>query len=262
MGPTGFPLQPQFGTVDFKAYHIDFANLAANYAISQALVTDISYANASFYGCNFASYQDTWYTGRNASTYVKGGTVYGSVDYVFGFGTAWFEEVTFAFRAPGGCLTAWKGTNMSDRKCTCTGNVANLCTHSRCFAATGTTPIAPGNHYGVYISNSQIIRSPDANSTLDFTSGVYLGRPWNDLATTVFLDTYMGDLVNSTGFIPFGGGRNTIFNTTYYAEYNSYGPGGNTSGRASDHILNAKQSNNFTIPIVFGDWPGWIDYEY
>jgi len=76
-GPTGAPLQPLFGDVDFKAYNIDFENRAvsthqaslgiligfqSNYSISQALVTDISYANASFYGCNFASYQDTWYT--------------------------------------------------------------------------------------------------------------------------------------------------------------------------------------------------------
>lgn len=70
-GPTGAPLQPLFGNVDFKAYNIDFQNRAvsvlsshrfqrlaysvqANFAISQALVTDISYANASFYGCSFS----------------------------------------------------------------------------------------------------------------------------------------------------------------------------------------------------------------
>jgi len=95
-GPTGAPLQPLFGNTDFKAYNIDFQNRAvrlpltqtsqlctfiqANFAISQALVTDISYANASFYGCTFASYQDTWYTGRNASTYVLGGTIFGQTD--------------------------------------------------------------------------------------------------------------------------------------------------------------------------------------
>jgi len=87
-GPTGAPLQPLFGNTDFRAYNIDFQNRAANFSISQALVTDISYANASFYGCTFASYQDTWYTGRNASTYVIGGTIYGQTDYLFGFGTA------------------------------------------------------------------------------------------------------------------------------------------------------------------------------
>ena len=52
----------------------------ANFSISQALVTDISYANASFYGCTFASYQDTWYTGRNASTYVVDSIIFGMTD--------------------------------------------------------------------------------------------------------------------------------------------------------------------------------------
>ena len=52
----------------------------ANFSISQALVTDISYANASFYGCTLASYQDTWYTGRNASTYVVDSIIFGQTD--------------------------------------------------------------------------------------------------------------------------------------------------------------------------------------
>ena len=45
-GPTGAPLQPLSGSADFRAYNIDWENRAADYAISQALVTDISYANA------------------------------------------------------------------------------------------------------------------------------------------------------------------------------------------------------------------------
>lgn len=43
-------------------------------------MTDISYANASFYGCTFESYQDTWYTGRNASTYVVDSIIFGQTD--------------------------------------------------------------------------------------------------------------------------------------------------------------------------------------
>lgn len=43
-------------------------------------MTDISYANASFYGCTFASFQDTWYTGRNASTYVVDSVIFGETD--------------------------------------------------------------------------------------------------------------------------------------------------------------------------------------
>jgi pectin methylesterase-like acyl-CoA thioesterase len=192
----GAPLQPSFGNADFRAYNLGFENRAADYAIAQALASDVSYANASFYGCAFASFQDTWYTGRNASTYVVDSTVYGQTDYVFGFGTAWFERTTLANRACGGGIVAWKGTNQSD---------------------------APGNRYGAYISDSRIIRSPDANATGNTTEQCFLGRPWNDLATTVFLRTYMEDVVRPAGFEPFSTARPTIMNTTYYAEFDSHG---------------------------------------
>ncbi|KAJ7037729.1 carbohydrate esterase family 8 protein [Mycena alexandri] len=235
-GPTGAPLQPDFGNTDFKAYNIDFQNRAANFAISQALVTDISYANASFYGCSFASFQDTWYTGRNASTYVVDSVIFGQTDYLFGFGTAWFEAAIFANRACGGGLVAWKGTNLTD---------------------------APGNRYGAYISNSQIIRSPDANATTATNGLCYLGRPWNDLATTVFLSNFMDASVRPAGFTPFDSARPVILNTTFYAEFNSTGPGGNTSERvAIEHLLTATQAKSFTVDGVFLQHPKWIDFNY
>ncbi|KAF8588559.1 carbohydrate esterase family 8 protein [Ramaria rubella] len=235
-GPTGAPLQPLFGTTDFKAYNIDFANRAANFSISQALVTDISYANASFYGCTFASFQDTWYTGRNASTYVIDSVIFGQTDYLFGFGTAWFENVTLANRACGGGIAAWKGTDLTD---------------------------APGNRYGAYISNSRIIRSPDANATTVTDGKCFLGRPWNDLATTVYLKTFMDESVASVGFIPFDSARPVIMNTTFYAEYDSSGPGANKTGRvAIEHFLDKKEAQNFTVEKVFLERPKWIDFDY
>ncbi|KAI0059539.1 pectin lyase-like protein [Artomyces pyxidatus] len=235
-GPTGAPLQPLFGNTDFKAYNIDFENRAANFSISQALVTDISYANASFYGCTFASYQDTWYTGRNASTYVVDSIVFGQTDYLFGFGTAWFQNVVLANRACGGGIAAWKGTNLSD---------------------------APGNRYGAYIANSKIIRSPDANATTVTTGKCFLGRPWNDLATTVYLRTFMDDSIEPAGWTPFDSARPVIMNTTFYAEFNSTGPGGNTTARVPlDHILTEREARAYTIDGVFLERPKWIDYEY
>ncbi|KAJ7810563.1 pectin lyase-like protein [Mycena leptocephala] len=195
-GPTGAPLQPVFGNVDFKAYNIDFQNRAANFAISQALVTDISYANASFYGCAFASFQDTWYTGRNASTYVVDSVIFGQTDCVFQF---WFQNIILANRACGGGI------------------------------------------------------SPDANSTTATNGLCFLGRPWNDLATTVYLSTVMDASVRPAGWEPFDSARPTIMNTTFYAEFNSTGPGGNTS---------QPQASNFTINGVFLEHPKWIDFGY
>ena len=118
------------------------------------------YANASFYGCGFASWQDTWYTGSGANTYAVDSIIYGQTDcrylwafhYIFNtliilarplwiwksvrfmlqqgrgahrFGS-WFQSVTLANRACGGGITAWRGT--------------------------------PGTRNGVYIADSRIIR--------------------------------------------------------------------------------------------------------
>ncbi|KAL1746841.1 carbohydrate esterase family 8 protein [Schizophyllum fasciatum] len=237
-GPTGAPLQPFLGSASFRAYNIDVENRGADYAIAPALAVDVSYANASFYGCSFRSYQDTWYTGRNASTYVVDSVVFGQTDYVFGFGTAWFQNSILANRACGGGIVAWKGTNLTD---------------------------APGNRYGAYNANSTIIRSPDANDTSETDGHCYLGRPWNDLAVTVFLNTYMDASINEEGWKPFNDDRPIIANTTYYAENNSTGPGGDFAQRvATSHILTGEEVKemDFSFAGVFLGHLDWNDFDY
>lgn len=60
-GITGFaePANTPYGSVDFKAYNIDFDNNQFPYANGPALALSVGYANTSFYRCGFYSYQDT-----------------------------------------------------------------------------------------------------------------------------------------------------------------------------------------------------------
>ena len=51
----------------------------------------------------------------------------------------------------------------------------------------------------------------------------FLGRPWNDFATTVYLNTFMDQSVAPAGFKPFSSSRPVILNTTFYAEFHSTG---------------------------------------
>jgi len=162
--------------------------------------------------------------------------IFGQTDYLFGFGTAWFQNVILANRACGGGIIAWKGTNLTD---------------------------APGNRYGAYVADSKIIRSPDANATTVTDEECFLGRPWNDLATTVYLRTFMDESIAPAGFKPFDDARPVIMNTTFYAEHHSSGPGGNTSSRVPiEHFLTQKQAEDFTVEKVFLEKPEWIDYGY
>lgn len=81
--------------------------------------------------------------------------------------------------------------------------------------------------YHNYLLDSVLIaptsQSPDANATTVTDEQCFLGRPWNDLATTVFLHTYMDDSITPVGFKPFDSSRPVIANTTFYAEFESYG---------------------------------------
>jgi hypothetical protein len=60
-GPTGFPVPEDtpFGSVDFRAYNIDFRNEEFPYANGPAHALGVSRANAGFYSCGFYSWQDT-----------------------------------------------------------------------------------------------------------------------------------------------------------------------------------------------------------
>lgn len=99
-------------------------------------------------------------------------------------------------------------------------------------------------------------QSPDANATLNITDDCFLGRPWNDWAVTVYLNTFMEDIIEPVGFEPFDSarcvflvapttlapgptppatvtdayGRPTIMNTTFYAEFNS-------TGKSAPHFI-------------------------
>lgn len=169
-------------------------------------------------------------TSSGAYTYVVDSIIYGQTDYLFGFGLAWFQNVILANRACGGGITAWQGQS--------------------------------GTKNGAYIVDSQIIRSPDANATTMTDAGCSLGRPWNAMAVAVYLNTYMDESIRPEGFTSWSG-SGSIPDTTYYAEFNSSGPGGSTSGRvAQDHILTSEQASSFTLEEVFDGIPAWIDFNY
>ena len=100
-GATPVPIPDEFGCTDFRAYNINFENRAATRPVGPSLALGIGFANTSFYGCAFRSYQDTVFIGKNGSAVFKGSQILGSTDYIYGFGTAFFEGTTLGTRGPG-----------------------------------------------------------------------------------------------------------------------------------------------------------------
>ncbi|KAJ9117738.1 hypothetical protein QFC20_000016 [Naganishia adeliensis] len=234
------PINGGFGNTDFKAYNIDFANRATVNGVeiknqtgpSAAVFTTAS--NTSFYGCSFKSYQDTVYVGRNSSAFFFGGAVYGYTDYLYGYGTAWFEGATMGNRGCGGGIIAWKGGE--------------------------TAAARQGTHFGVYQANGKVVRADDAIE--DLTKRCPLGRPWNNASVSIYKNTYMSEIVLPQGFVAWSDKEPRVVpGLTVFGEYGSYGPGWvpearNTSVQA---VFTEQQAQEYTVEKMFGGMPAWID---
>ncbi|KAK8042422.1 pectin lyase fold/virulence factor, partial [Apiospora phragmitis] len=240
-GPTGHPVPAATppGSRDFRLYHIDMRNTAAARSVGPALALGVAYARASFYGCGFYSFQDTVYVGQRGGAFFYDCVVAGEVDFLYGFGTAWVERSTLALRNCGGGITAWKGTNT-------------------------TFP----NKYGAYVSSSRVIA---ANSTIAaaIEGQCPLGRPWNALHRSVFMDTYLDASILPAGYIKWQDADPRFDTTTLEAVYRNQGPGYDEVAMAGSNVttvLDDESVEPYSSPRkVFMGWEGepndlnWID---
>ncbi|KAK6538114.1 hypothetical protein TWF694_010996 [Orbilia ellipsospora] len=204
-GPTGFQVPPNtpFGNTDFRVYNMDFRNTEFEFSNGPALAVSVSRANSGFYYCGFYSYQDTVYIGKLGNAYFYENEIGGQTDFLYGFGTAYISHSRLALRSCGGGITAWKGTN--------------------------TTFV---NKYGVYISSTDVTA---ANSTIAaaIVGKCALGRPWNSLHRSIFMDCYMDKSIKSVGYIPWS---SAVVNGTLLGEYESYGQGWDPVGRMQTQL--------------------------
>jgi pectin methylesterase-like acyl-CoA thioesterase len=241
-GPTGFNVPPgtPFGNTNFRAYNINFRNTFAEMTAGPAHAVAVSRANAGFYFCGFYSYQDSVYIGHLGNSYFYESELAGQTDFLYGFGTAWIEKSILTLRGCGGGITAWKGTNTT-------------------FA----------NKYGVYIANSA---AQAANSSIlqNNVGRCSLGRPWNAMHRSIYMNTSMDTTINPQGYT--GWGTPTPPDTTFMAEYENFGPGWNVTARIKGNatrVLSDEQVAPYQCASdVFMDEAGsqpytqWIDSRY
>ena len=216
-GPTGFavPADQAFGNTDFRAYNLNLTNDYLPYSAGPSLTLSTGYSNSGFYHCSFASYQDTVYIGKKASTYISHSSVGGQTDFLYGFGTLWIANSTLLLRGCGGGITAWKGTNTTFE-----------------------------NKYGVYIVDGSVVK---ANDSLSITHKCALGRPWNTQHRSIFANNFLDDSILPAGYIQWSASDPRVNNLTFMAEYHDFGPGFNLTGRLMD-------GGNVTIELSDEQW--------
>ncbi|CAK9876876.1 unnamed protein product [Sphagnum jensenii] len=178
----------------FIARNITFMNTAQaprpGAVGGQAVALRISGDKAAFYGCRFLGHQDTLYDHKGRH-FFKNCYIEGTVDFVFGNGRSFYEDVELHsdpnYGIPGS-ITAQKRDEMTIE----TGFVFVRCK----------------------------IRGAGM---------VYLGRAWGNDSRVVFANTFMDKIVMPKGWddwhIP------ACDKTVYYAQFNCTGEGASTMGR-------------------------------
>ncbi len=158
MGTSGSSSFYIFGD-GFEAINLTFENSAGE--VGQAVAVRIDGDRVKFENCRFLGNQDTLYPhGEKSRQYYKDCYIEGTVDFIFGWSTAYFETCELFCKRPGYITAA--STNQE-------------------------TP------YGFVFVNCKISGSAPAGS-------VYLGRPWRDYAKTVFLGCELSEVIHPAGW--------------------------------------------------------------
>ncbi|KAA5827985.1 pectin methylesterase [Algibacter amylolyticus] len=214
MGTTGSTSFFVFGN-DFKAKHITFQNSAGEG--SQAVAVRVDGDRVIFENCKFLGNQDTLYLhGAKSRQYFKDCYIEGTVDFIFGWSTAFFENCEIYCKEKGYITAA--STNKDTK-------------------------------YGFVFKDCKLSGSALKNT-------FYLGRPWRDYAKTVWINCYMDKHVKLEGWHNWN--KQHAEQTTFYAEYNSLGPGASKNRVKWAKQLTKKESKAFTLENVLAGSDVWI----
>ncbi|WP_297094463.1 pectinesterase family protein [uncultured Draconibacterium sp.] len=158
MGTTGSTSFYIFGE-GFIAKNITFQNSAG--PVGQAVAVRIESDKVAFENCRFLGNQDTLYPrGKNSRQYYKNCYIEGTVDFIFGWSTAVFEDCTIF------CKTAGYITAPSTEE---------------------------NSKYGFVFLNCNITGDAPENS-------FYLGRPWRPYGKSVFIGCKLGKHIKPEGW--------------------------------------------------------------
>nr|XP_027109536.1 pectinesterase-like [Coffea arabica] len=210
----------------FVAVNITFRNTAGA-AKYQAVAVRNGADLSTFYNCSFEGYQDTLYT-HSMRQFYRECDIYGTIDYIFGNAAVVFQLCNMYSRLP-------------------------LQGQFNTITAQGKTDI--NQNTGTSILDCNILAATDL-SLSNATVQTYLGRPWKNYSTTVYMESFMDSLINPAGWAAWSG--DFALSTLYYAEYNNSGPGSNRVTWPGYHVItSASAVVNFTVSIfISGDF--WL----
>ncbi|KAL0359014.1 UNVERIFIED_CONTAM: putative pectinesterase/pectinesterase inhibitor 46 [Sesamum angustifolium] len=209
----------------FIARDIGFRNTAGpakHQAVALLSTADLSV----FYRCTMDAFQDTLYTHSNRQFY-RECDIYGTVDFIFGNSAVVIQNSNILPKLP---LLGQQNTITAQGK------------------------FDPNQNTGISIQNCTIWAAANLAGVSTF-----LGRPWKNYSTTVYIHNMMGSLIDPKGWLPWIG--TSAPKTIFYAEFQNLGPGAVTKNRVNWSGLklniSSAQAKKFTVgPFIKGD--KWI----
>ncbi|MGO4771194.1 pectinesterase family protein [Flavobacterium sp. W22_SRS_FK3] len=223
---------------DFFAENITFENTISSELPQykkggQAVALMVNGDRAIFHNCKISGFQDTFYLKANKRTYIKDCIIDGTTDFIFGSAIALFENCFIQCRKDS-------------------------------YITAGNQEVGK-NKFGFVFKNCVIMKYP--NSAV---SKVSLGRPWGAGANAVFIHCFEDKSIIPEGWSIWSKDpENKAYDnwkTTFYAEYDCYGPGSNYDNRISwSHQLKKSEASEYTKEKIFaantttannleGDW--------
>ncbi|KAI6812746.1 pectinesterase [Hortaea werneckii] len=193
---------------------------------SQALALSAQATNQGYYGVGLFGYQDTLLANEGRELYAKG-KITGATDFIFGQrARAWLENMNIRV-TDDGYITA-NGRDDAE------------------------------NESFYVISKSSITGVSSDIST-------YLGRPWRNFSRVVVQYTYLGSVIEPSGWSIWNPGDERTSNVTY-AEYGNYGPSSvHVVGEGARASFSEQLDEPVTKEDLFGEgfeseW--WVDMDY
>lgn len=271
-------------THDFTARHLTFQNDAGyGHAVGQALALYVDGDRICFEDCCLLGSQDTLFTAPlPLKEAIPGGfkgpgadkpripgrhcfqncLIRGDVDFIFGGGTAWFENCVLFSGLPREPKTLPEPKHLPEPK-TLPEQKTSLQAHPSCIKADDkahqnpdaaeaapvygyvTAASTPKDRSFGYVFHNCRLESDCPPGT------VMLGRPWREWAKTVYLDCELGAHIHPAGWADWGKPHGHFF----FAEYRSKGPGASPDTRADfSRQLTEEEAAEYTMENVLEGW--------
>ncbi|KAF2629275.1 carbohydrate esterase family 8 protein [Macroventuria anomochaeta] len=206
-------------------YNINFANVYPQTKNTAALAADFYGANLAAYGCSFTGFQDTLLANKGTQVF-SNCYIEGSVDFIWGYSTAFFHQCMIVTNTPGSCIAAQA-------------------------RSTATTT-------GGYVFDRSVITY---SSTYGSSFGLsYLGRPYSENSIAVYTNCFIDKHISAAGWSVWSTSAPQTSNVMF-GEYANTGPGSwqaSTQRASFATNLTASQAAQYELAAWIGDTT-WLD---